>query len=111
MKNLLRKFFGFALIALPLFSNAGTLCGAGTIKALAEGYLGVDQTRILLDAKLGSSSGTLAYNVGSAARFDTLSKTLRSAFLAGVPVGIYSSVADCNRINEVRVCIVASDCN
>ena len=110
MKKLVRKYFGVLVITLPMISSAGTLCGAGTVKALAEGYLGLDQTRISLQATSGSSSGLLPYNVGTFARFDTLSKTLRSAFLAGTPVSIYSAVSDCNKINEVRICNIADDC-
>jgi hypothetical protein len=110
MKKLVRKYFTVLAVALPMVSNAGTLCGAGTVKALAEGYLGLDQTGILLQATSGSSIGILPYNVGSAARFDALSKALRSAFLAQAPVGIYSAVADCNKINEVRICNVDADC-
>lgn len=111
MKKLVRKYFSVLAFALPMISSAGTLCGAGTVKALAEGYLGLDQTRISLQATAGSSSGILPYNIASATRFDALSKTLRSAFLAGTPVSIYSAVNDCKKINEVRICNVDADCN
>ncbi len=110
MKKLVRKYLCVLAVALPVISSAGTLCGAGRVKALAEGYLGLDQTGVLLQATSGSSIGLLSYTVGSTARFDALSKTLRAAFLAGTPVGIYSAVADCNKINEVRICNVDADC-
>jgi len=112
MKKFIKKYLCFTVMILPILGNAGTLCGTGTVKALAEGYLGLDQTRISLLETVGSktSIGILDSKYVSAAKFSTLMETLRSAFLVGTPVAVYTATTDCNRINEVRICSFDVDC-
>ena len=112
MKKFIKKYLCVAVMTLPMLGNAGTLCGTGAVKALAEGYLGLDQTRISLRETVGSktSTGILDSKYVSPAKFNTLMETLRSAFLVGTPVAIYTSTTDCNRINEVRICSLDVDC-
>ncbi len=111
MKYFIRKYIGVAIFFLPLIGNAAILCGAGTIKNLTEGYLGMDQTRILLDATEGSNMMRLNYAIPSPYRFDGLSRTLRAAFLSGKPVRIFAVARnDCNYIDEIHICNVANEC-
>lgn len=111
MKHFIGKYICVAIFSLPLISNAAILCGAGTIRNLTEGYLGMAQTRILLDATEGSNMMRLNYGIPSPYKFDGLSRTLRAAFLSGKPVRIFANARNgCNYIDEIHICNVATDC-
>lgn len=111
MKYFIGKYICVAIFALPLVSNAAIFCGAGTIRNLTEGYLGFDQTRILLDATEGSNVMRLNYVTPSPNNFDNLSRTLRAAFLSGKPVRIFANTRyGCNYIDEIHICNLATDC-
>lgn len=114
MKNFVRNSIAIFFFSLPVIAAAqsGSLCGAGTIKGLAEGFAGKSQTRILLDTKAGSgsSTATLPWDTGWTLKVDTLQKTLRAGLLSGLPVGLYSATYTCDKITEVRICHVAADC-
>lgn len=111
MKYFIGKYICVAFFSLPLISNAAILCGAGTIKNLTEGYLGMDQTRIILDATEGSNTMRLNYGTPSPYKFDRLSRTLRAAFFGGQPVRIFADARNgCNYIDEIHICNVANEC-
>ena len=116
MKHFLLKLIAATIAVSSTASHAG-LCGAGSLKGLAEGYNGTNSTMIYLNSNTPGLyfEGpyylmTLQYNGVSATKFDALSKALRGAYFSGTGVRIYSSNGDCNNINEVRICTVVTDC-
>lgn len=112
MKKFVVNSILFASLALPVVSYAGQLCSAGIIKGIADGPNGAESTIIYTDQAEGPKNlVTLNYTGLSSAKFDSLSKNLRSAFFSRTAVRIYSNNArGCDNIDEVRVCTDRSDC-
>lgn len=123
MKTVIKRYICIVCLTLPVIGNAAQgLCGAGLVKELVEGYEGsVDRVMIYLEPTEGVSSMVLKmlYNVNGngPTKSIALSKTLRMAMSAHLPVRIYSEISPsnnniyrCNFINEVRICHDATDC-
>lgn len=121
MKTVIKKYICVVCLTLPIISNAAQgLCGAGLVKELVEGYQGTDQVMIYLQATEGDSSMVLKMSSRVPGNWPTksiaLSKTLRAAMSAHLPVRIYSEISPsniinrCSFINEVRICYDVNDC-
>jgi len=123
MKTVIKKYICVVCLTLPVISDAAqALCGAGLVNELVEGYQGsTDQVMIYLQPTEGASSMVLKMFAGVPGNLPTksiaLSKTLRIAMSAQLPVRIYSEISPsnnninrCNTINEVRICYSATDC-
>jgi hypothetical protein len=112
MKCFNSKYIGIVFFVLPIIGNTATLCGAGTIRYITEGYLGFDQTLIVLNATEGSNRMVLNYSIPSSYKFNGLSSNLREAFFNKNNVQIFSNTSyGCNYIDEIRVCTAGGVCS
>ena len=119
MKIVIKRYICIVCLTLPVIGNAAqALCGAGLVNELVEGYQGKNDTMIYLQSTEGASSMQLSIGDGiRSTKIIALSKTLRIAMSAQLPVRIYSEISPsnnninrCNIINEVRICYTATDC-
>ena len=116
MKAVVKRYICIVCLTLPTISNAAQgFCGAGLIKKLVEGYQGTNNMMIYLEPTEGISSMQLKL-ILSNARSNALSKTLRIAMSAHLPVRVYQELnqrnmlVSCDNINEVRICYTPTDC-
>jgi len=112
-----RKTITLVILVLPLISHASMSCGAGVIIGLIDHYNGEQRTAIYL-RPTESNTPPVQYfdwksNVNTQAsdrRFGTITRDLRGAFFNKTQVRIYSSVNNCNDIDEVRLCEINTSC-
>jgi hypothetical protein len=117
MKNFVKKcVFSLALIA-PMLGYAGKLCSVGYVLVTADNTSNDDLTAfyindITTNTKVVQRVKWKSYDssVKNSRRVDNITKDLRAALMNGIPVRTYSSVNDCNDIDEVRLCIYPQDC-
>ena len=115
MKNVFRKSFIGALIALPIFGagpvSAGS-CGGGKVINMNEGDANTSNFLIKIDYSKEATShpftdyfGFIRFqpDVITQGRVDTIRKQIMAAYYSGEPVTIYSHSNHCSNASQVSV--------